>query len=100
MEGRHVEEFNDKEWVTNKGKKLVVKRYPPYQMMGFEFEGGGELPEALRGRYTSFRDVETAAKKYLDSQVPVPSNFKGPDGPAEKIKLKQPREDSGEKRVT
>ena len=69
---------DDLEWTTPRGKTLRVTRKNPYGFLSFFFKEGGELPEAIAGNYTNFKDVTAAALKWLGDLPPVPSNINNP----------------------
>ena len=75
MEEQIVDELN---WVTPKGKKLKVKRQNPYGFIHFYFKEGGQLPEELAGRYTSFKEVRAAGNSYISKQPSVSYDINKP----------------------
>lgn len=55
-------------FTTPGGKDIEV--YHKGMLMEIRFVGGGELPEALSGKYTSFAAAKTAIEMYIDSKTP------------------------------
>lgn len=74
------------EWTTTRGKILQVKRHNPYGFMRFQFKDGGEIPKELSSNYTNFKDVNTAATKYMSRQPKPPHNA---DKPRPEIQYKE-----------
>lgn len=69
-----------KQWETVNGKHLEC--YREGNGIKFKFKEGGELPDCLEGIYTSEREAELAAVKYL--VVTTPNHKQG--SISEKIK--------------
>lgn len=87
MEGIIMDDLvvDDLEWTTTKGKTLQVKRKNPYGFLCFSFKEGGQLPDELIGSYTSFKEVEAAADKYMKKQ---PEVHRDPTLPRPELKTK------------
>lgn len=60
------------------GKTLAVVPDRTRGLWALHFTSGGELPSSLSGRYTSFKDAVTAAKRYVDSREPAPRRGRKP----------------------
>lgn len=50
------------------GKTLAVVPDRTRGLWALHFTSGGELPSSLSGRFTSFKDAVTAAKRYVESR--------------------------------
>lgn len=46
-------------------KELLVE-YTPLGMWEFRYDGGGQLPKELSGRFTTLREAENAKQRYLE----------------------------------
>lgn len=57
-----------KQWETVNGKHLEY--YREGNGIKFKFKEGGEIPDCLDGIYTSEREAELAAVKYLIGTTP------------------------------
>jgi len=56
--------------VPGKEKKMVVRRASrQFALYGVFYEGGGEVPAALKGTYTSVDRAERAINAYLKAQA-------------------------------
>jgi hypothetical protein len=66
MEGQAVEGLS---WTTARDKTLEVVTVNPFGFMKFRWKDGGEVPEEISGNYTSFKDIKTAANKYIKTKV-------------------------------
>lgn len=71
---------SDFEWELPKGNKLSVVRKDPFGLLHFKLERG-ELPEMLKGSFTSFAAIRTAAGRYM-----ADSAEKNPEVPSQKRK--------------
>lgn len=55
---------NHKIWTLATGNKLHGKRKDPFGFVYLNFDKG-QLPEELKGAYTSFSEAERAVKNYI-----------------------------------
>ena len=56
---------------TTAGKKeLRVRKAPLGSMLEFHYEGGGEVPDMLKGFYTDLFSTEVALKLWESSKTP------------------------------
>ena len=53
---------------TVKGKTIGWRTVVGSGLMEFAFVEGGELPKALKGRWTSIRDMKALAESYVEQK--------------------------------
>lgn len=53
---------------TKFGKKLLAVKNKVFRGFTFKFEGGGEIPDCLKGTFLGFKAVQAASAAYLKSQ--------------------------------
>ncbi len=59
---------------TAKGKNVLWVRAEPFNTLRIKFEGGGQLPKELSGRWTDVNAAQRAVKRYLDKQLRAKEN--------------------------
>jgi len=62
--------------MSKETKELKVRNAPYGSLKVVYFEGGGEVPAALNGQYTSVPEAEKAIIKYLGEKIDVAKSSK------------------------
>lgn len=61
--------MSDKVYVTPNGKTIAIRRQEQDGLLEIYFTSGGELPEILKGSFTSTHEAEKLINLYLAGRV-------------------------------
>ena len=60
-----------KNFQTPEGKTLALRHVANTSLYRVVFEGGGEMPESLKGMFTGIKEANEAIRKYLEKRWKV-----------------------------